>query len=124
MSGQLELEMPADDFRDVQRLGYIERRPVPEREAGHLVGHDDRGMPIYLPVWADFQWFATRVSAEALRIKRDRTRLIGTHRRMVDHALRGTDTHQASTEQLTDWRDALATMRDLWDQLHAREAAR
>ena len=113
MSAQLDLFAPT--YRDVEHLGCIERIPVPERAVGAPVGYDDRGQAIYRPLWADHEWFMTWVSFTDLERKRFRKSLRLTHLSLIswalpDHVSRAT----ATSEQLTNWRDALATMRDLW----------
>lgn len=109
-----QLDLFAPTYRDVEHLGYIERIPVPERTAGIPVGYDDRGQAIYRPLWADHEWFMTWVSAADLERKRRRKSLHLTHVRLVGWALGDVSRHLATSEQLTNWRDALATMRDLW----------
>lgn len=103
-----------DRYRDVEHLGFIERIPLPERRIGMPVGRDDQGRPIYRPLWADSEWIATRVAATDVERKRRRRGLHLTHIRLVNWALGDTSVHHATSEQLTDWRDAIATMSDLW----------
>lgn len=80
MSAQPELVFDEPRRPDTfQRLGYIEVRPNPPRQIGMPVGYDDRGMPIHKPLWADYEWHATWVSAADIDAARFRRYQLGRH---------------------------------------------
>lgn len=106
---QLALELAADHI-DVPHLGYIERRPEPARPIGMPVGYRANGSPIYRPAWADYQWFATWVAASDLANARLRKYTRFTHLRICQ----GRNHSDPLDPKHIDWRDSLATMRDIW----------
>lgn len=81
-------------YVDIVRPGYIERRPTPGR-----------------PVWTDYQWHATWVDATELARHRaiHREHIAVLNRFHLPHS----PSTPATSPAYVDWRDTVATSRDL-----------